>query len=193
MLCDSVNSYSLNFKIYSGKVGNKPEKNQGENVVMDLTSYLKGGYQITADNFFISIALALKIQMRSKNPMTLLGTIRANRLHIPPIIKEFSKDEKYSSKFAFSDDIMLVNYIPKPKKSVILLSSGIPTNEIMEGDKKKPKVIDDYNHTKYGVDKLDEMTQSISCIRATRRWTVNIFNNMLDMICLNSYICYRGS
>ena len=52
VLCDAVNSYVLNFKIYSGKDGNKREKKQGENVVMDLTSHLEGGYQITTDNFF---------------------------------------------------------------------------------------------------------------------------------------------
>lgn len=191
VLCDAVNSYVLNFKIYSGKDGNKREKNQGENVVMDLTSHLEGGYQITTDNFFTSIRLALKLLMRSKNPMTLLGTIKASRLHIPPAIKNFPKNEEYSSKFFFNNDMMLVNYIPKAKKSVVLLSSSHPTNEIMDGEKKKPKIIDDYNHTKYGVDKLDEMTQSISCIRSTRRWTVNVFSNMLDMVCFNSFICYR--
>lgn len=190
VLCDSVNSYTLNFKIYSGKEGNKREKNQGENVVMDLTSHLEAGYNITTDNFFTSVPLALKLQMR-RNPMTLLGTIKANRLHIPPGIKNHPKTEEYSSKFLFSNDMMLVNYIPKLKKSVILLSSDLPIDELMDGEKRKPKIIDNYNHTKYGVDKLDGMTQSISYIRATRRWTVNLFSNMLDMICLNSFVCYR--
>lgn len=87
--------------------------------------------------------------------------------------------------------MMLVNYVCKPKKSVLLLSSSHPTDEIMPDDQRKPRLINDYNHTKYGVDKLGGMTQAMSCIRATRRWKVNVFSNMLDMICLNSFICYR--
>lgn len=165
--------------------------NQGENVVMDLTSHLDHGYNITVDNFFTSIPLALKLLSRKKKEMTLLGTLKANRKHIPAFIKNFPKTEQYSSKFAFAEEIMLVNYVYKTNKSVILLSSSLPTNELLIGEKMKPLIIDHYNHTKFGVDKLDEMTKSMSCGRATRRWTINVFSNMLDMICLNAYVCYK--
>lgn len=207
LCCDSVNYYVLNFSIYSGKIGNEREVNQGENVVMNLTSHLGAGYNITTDNFFTSIPLALKLQMRKKNEMTLLGTIKASRKHVPDVIKNHSKKEEYDSIFLFNYDhqskktdktskpigynMMILSYIPKKNKSVCLLSSSHPTDEIIEGDQKKPQLIDDYNKTKYGVDKLAEMTKSLSCMRATRRWTMNIFSNMLDMICLNAFICYR--
>lgn len=190
MLCDAENYFVSNFKIYSGKVGNLREVNQGENVVMDLTSHLNAGYNITVDNFFTSIPLALKLLGR-KNPMTLLGTLRSNRKYIPSTIKSHSKKEEYSSKFCFSEDCMIVSYIPKKDKSVILLSSSEPNTEVIDDEKRKPEVILEYNKTKFGVDKLDEITKSTTCIRGTRRWTLNVFYNILDMICYNSYVSYN--
>lgn len=190
MCCDAKNYYVTNFKIYSGKDGDKREKNQGENVVLDLTSHLKSGHNITTDNFFTSIRLAMKLLER-KNPMTLLGTLRCNRKYIPESIRSHSKEDEYSSRFAFTDDLMIVSYIPKRNKSVVLLSSSHPNRSLIDDEKRKPEVILEYNATKFGVDKLDEMTKSTSCIRATRRWTVNIFYNILDMICYNSFISYQ--
>lgn len=89
MCCDSKNYFVIDFKIYAEK-GDKREKNQGENVVLDLTSHLDPGYNITADNFFCSVPLALKLLER-KNPMTLLGTLRSNRKYIP---SEFNSSVK---------------------------------------------------------------------------------------------------
>ena len=204
VLCDSVTKYVVNFKVYCGKQNNKREVNQGENVVMDLTSHLAAGYNITTDNFFTSVPLAFKLLNRSRNPMTLLGTVRANRKYIPDFIKKHVGQE-FDSCFAFSDDIMLVSYFPKEgKKAVVLLSSSAPTDKIMppkvskkdkreEKDKKKPEIIDSYNHTKCGVDVLDQMTGHMSVTRATRRWTVNLFCNMLEMIAINAYVSYTMS
>lgn len=91
---------------------------------------------------------------------------------------------------------MFVSYICEEKKSVILLSSSKPNTQIMvwkkdKADKKKPEIINTYNHTKVGVDKFDEMTKNMSCVRATRSWAVNLFCDILDMMmAFNSYILY---
>ena len=190
LCCDAESYYVTNFEIYSGKVGEKSEINQGENVVLKLTKELKSGHNITTDNFFTSVPLAIKLLQRPR-PLTLLGTIKSNRKWIPDWIKNHDKKDEYSSKFAFSTDVMLVSYIPKKNKSVVVLSSSDPNDKVAEDEKKKPSIILEYNLSKCGVDKLDEITKSLSVIRGTRRWTVNIFYNMLDMACYNSYICYK--
>lgn len=93
--------------------------------------------------------------------------------------------------------MMMVSYIPKKSKSVVLLSSSHPnkriakeTNASQKRDRKKPEMILEYNKTKYGFDKFDEITKS-TCIRATSRWTMNVLYNILDMTCYNSYIAYK--
>ncbi|KAM3924560.1 piggyBac transposable element-derived protein 4-like [Leptodactylus fuscus] len=56
-LCDSKSSYALNVQVYTGKAPDeRPEKNQGMRVVLDLTHGLKG-QNVTCDNFFTSYQL----------------------------------------------------------------------------------------------------------------------------------------
>ena len=130
--CDAKNYYVTNFSIYRGKTDGKREKNQGENVVLSLTEHLQqSGFEITTDNSFTSIPLALKL-IKRKNKMTLLGTIRKDKKYIPDIIKEFSKKNKdeYSSLFAIAKDLTIVSYIPKKNKSVLILSSSHANNAV---------------------------------------------------------------
>lgn len=135
-LCvDAENYYVTNFEIYCGKIGEKSEVNQGENVVMKLTSHLNSGHNITTDNFFTSVPLALNLLQR-KNPMTLLGTMKSNRKFMPDWIKKHDKKEEYSSKFAYSKDLMLVSYYSKKKKSVILLYLSDPNDKVGDDDKR---------------------------------------------------------
>ena len=214
MLCDAENFYVSNFTIYAGKEGGKREVDQGEKVVLNLTQHLNRGHNITTDNFFTSIPLAIKL-LRRDNPLTLLGTVRKNRKFIPVHIREHVKEEKekkkrerrtsgrksreeeeehdYPSRFAYTNELQLVSYMYKKDKAIIILSSSSPNTSVSEESKKKPGLILDYNDTKYGVDMLDKMTMDSSFTRATRRWTVNMFYNMLDMICHNALVAYRIS
>lgn len=215
MLCDTENYYVSNFKIYAGKEGGKRKVDQGKNVVLELTRHLDSGHNVTTDNFFTSPSLAIELLRRS-NPITLLGTCRKNRKNIPDFIRNHVKDEKekkkrekknlprgmkrvteeefdYPSKFAYSSELQLVSYMYKKDKSIILLSSSSPNIDVSKEKKKKPGLVLDYNDTKYAVDKLDEMTASTSCTRGTRRWTVNLFFNILDMVCHNALVAFRLS
>nr|XP_022906043.1 uncharacterized protein LOC111417873 [Onthophagus taurus] len=79
-LADCSSAYTANMQPYLGKVGNKPEKGQGQRVVMDLVNHLSSGYGITTDNFLTSIELANKLL--DKN-LTLCGTLRKNKPYIP--------------------------------------------------------------------------------------------------------------
>ena len=57
--------------------------------------------------------------------------------------------------------------------------------------KKKPNVIHFYNHTKCGVDNVDQMLRQLSTRCQTRRWPVSVFYNVLDMCALNAWIVYK--
>ena len=57
--------------------------------------------------------------------------------------------------------------------------------------KKKPESILFYNKTKCGVDMLDSMCRQMSTKAASKKWTVSVFCNYLDIIGVNSWIIYR--
>ncbi|KRZ71271.1 PiggyBac transposable element-derived protein 4, partial [Trichinella papuae] len=80
MLCDVRTGYIWCVQIYTSKIGQKPEREQGKRVVLDLASDLSPGYGITTDDFFTSLDLRMPM-LPTKN--TLLGTIRPRRKKVP--------------------------------------------------------------------------------------------------------------
>lgn len=65
--------------------------------------------------------------------------------------------------------------------------------EIDENDTfiSKPEMILNYNETKAGVDGLDQMIGGFTCKRASSRWPMAVFFNMLDVSGVASYLIYR--
>ena len=182
----SESFYMKNYDIYLGKIDTR-EKNQGERVVLQLSSCLSHGYNITVDNFFTSFSLASKLL---KKNITLLGTLRQNKKEIPKELLPSKERIVFSSEFRFSDDYSLVSYVPKKKKAVILLSSSYPDKRVSMETKRKPQMILEYNKTKHAVDSLDKMTKQYSTKRANRRWTMTLFSNFLDISLLNAYVVF---
>ncbi|XP_049316958.1 piggyBac transposable element-derived protein 4-like [Bactrocera dorsalis] len=186
ILCDSETGYVRSIQCCTGKLqGNAPEKNQGMCAVLDLTEGLQA-YNLTCDNFFTSYELAETLLDRK---LTVLGTLRKNKPQIPLNLLD-TKKPVFSSTFAFNSKMVLVSYIPKKNKNVILLSTNHNKIEIHDSEQKKPKTIMDYNATKGAVDFLDKMVSAYSCKRMTRRWPVAIFHNMIDISCFNAYVLY---
>ena len=59
---------------------------------------------------------------------------------------------------------------------MILLVSLHRDQEIVDEEKKKPEIILYYNNTKSGVYRMDQMVQTYSCKRKTKRWPMTFFN-----------------
>ena len=60
----------------------------------------------------------------------------------------------------------------------------------VEQPSKKPCMILEYNTSKCGVDRADQMLRMYSTKRMTRRWPMAIFYNMIDISALNAFIVY---
>ncbi|KAM3911226.1 piggyBac transposable element-derived protein 4-like [Leptodactylus fuscus] len=185
-LYDSKRSYALNVQVYTGKAPDeRPEKNQGMHVVLDLTHGLKG-QNVTCDNFFTSYQLG---QMLKKKQLTMLGTVRKNKPELPQDI--LSKREVYSSTFYFSGNTTVVSYVPKKPKQVILMSTMHHDNAVSDREDRKPDIILDYNATKGAVDTLDQVISTYTCKRKTNRWPMIIFYNILDVSAYNAFVLWR--
>ena len=113
--CDAKTSYALNMQVYTGKaVGGAPEKNQGSRVVLDMAHGLRG-HNITCDNFFTNYNLGQELLKRK---LTMVGTVRKNRVELPAELLVIKNRAAQSSMFAFTDTTALVSYCPKKGKNL---------------------------------------------------------------------------
>ncbi|XP_016092566.1 piggyBac transposable element-derived protein 4-like [Sinocyclocheilus grahami] len=185
--CDARSSYVWNLQIYTGKaVDGKSEKNQGMQVVLDMTDGLEG-HTITCDNFFTSYALGQELLQRK---MTMIGTVRSNKPELPPALRSMKDRAPLSSMFAFTDTHTLVSYCPRKNTNVLLMSTFHRDDKVSDKDHKKPEIILDYNHTNGGVDNLDKLVATYTCQRKTTRWPMVIFFNMLDVSAYNAFVLW---
>lgn len=188
VLADSETCYFYNAQIYLGKEGNLPEIGQANRVVMDLCHPIyQSGRNITTDNFFTSVPLAANLLDKR---LTLMGTLRSNKPEIPSLFQGSSQREVYSSIFAFTEKLTMCSYVPKKRKSVILLSSLHHDASISDGEERKPILILDYNAKKGAVDTIDMTTSTYSCNRQTRKYPTKLFTNMLNVACWNSFVIW---
>ncbi|UYV74012.1 IGF2R [Cordylochernes scorpioides] len=190
ILADSRTHYMYNAMVYTGKSKTPKSKELSlpTQIVLDISRPLwKSNRNITADNWFTSIELVDKLK---EHGLTYLGTMRKNKPQIPPQFQPHPKRESGTSIFGFSGTKTLVSYVPKKRKSVILISSMHHDNKCDETTG-KPDIIMDYNLTKGGVDTIDQMVSNFSTSRRSRRWPLALFYALLDITALNSYIIFN--
>lgn len=153
-VCDVETSYAWRLQLYTGKAaGERAEINQGMRVVLELTEGLQG-HNVTCDNFFTSFPLSEEL-LRQKN--TLVGTIRKNKPELPPQLLQTKGRGVFSSVFTFTMTHTAVSYVPRRGRNVLPLSSKHRTPRVSDDPKRKPHIIKDYNKSKGGVDKLDQV------------------------------------
>ena len=95
-----------------------------------------------------------------------------------------------SSVFGFQENISIVCYTPKARKTVTLISSMHYEPILAEWEPFKPETLQFYNQTKGGVDNLDKLVLTYSSIRKCNRWPVTLFFNLIDIAAYNALVCY---
>lgn len=172
-LVDVKNAYTYNLEVYVGTQPDGPYKinNSPNNVVTRLVQSIEGTKRnITIDNWFTSLPLVL--QLLEEKKLTVVGTMRRNKICIPKQFADPKNRPINSSLFGFHKDCTLTSYVPKKNKVVIAVSTLHHDNNIdpTTGNKKKPDIITFYNKTKCGVDRLDQMCSLYDVARNSRRW-----------------------
>jgi Transposase IS4 len=185
--------YVCNGFPYLGKSEERPEdETLAFHVVKKLVSpFEKGGYHITADNFFTSMKL---VKYLLEKQFTYLGTVRLNKRELPDVNSIMRQEPRFASRFYKSadDDVTLILYRAKPNKVVGLLSSLHSNPHVPQplSEKKKPDAVETYNRTKCGVDSFDAMARMYSTRCAIRRWPMYVLFNVLDIAAINSWVLY---
>ena len=173
--CDAKNGYALAGELYSGK-GNERNVGLAQKIVLSLTEFFQNsGRNIFIDRYFTNFDLCTKLLDRN---LTMTGTIMPSRRDVP---KDFVKEkdrEVHSTVELWEHEkrVMLLSYIPKKGKNVLMMSSmHLSAGVLHEREDKKPSVIVDYNHGKGGVDLLDSCIDDFTVKRKTNRYPLVIF------------------
>ncbi|KAJ8895865.1 hypothetical protein PR048_001205 [Dryococelus australis] len=124
-----------------------------------------------------------------KNKITIVGTMKKNKPQIP---KEFLPNKQRavpSSLYGFTENYTLLSYAPKKNRAFAILFSmqHTPFTDVSNG---KPEIISFCNHTKCGIDTLDQKVRNYYANHRTKRWPVAIFYHSVSMAYSNSYILY---
>ena len=187
-ICENPSGYVWNSQVYTGQQAAAPEKKQGKRVVLDLVQGLGQGYGITCDNFFTSLELAVDLAKQQK---TLLGTLRQNRKEVPKVMLSSKSRQVYSSMFLSTGDVMMVSYVPRKNKAVVLLSSQHCEQSMSTLEHAKPSMILDYNNTKGAIDNADQMLKEFSCHRISKRCPFVLLTHIINVCALNAYVLFK--
>lgn len=185
---DLDSKYVLNAIPYLGSDDSRPTNRRlADHLVLELMKPCLGcGRNVTTDNFFTSMVLAVELK---KKKTSILGTINSKRREIPEELKH-NNNPLYSTQVYKHGDATLTSYQGKVNKNILVLSTMHPSVRISDGEKKKPDTVCDYNTTKCGVDIVDQMARTCTTRAGTRRWPVHAFHNTLDLAGINAYVVY---
>lgn len=191
-------SYTYKSTVYAGMPSEEPT----DYFIKGTENYIKAlylqtnedvslqGRNISMDNLYSSISTA---NWLLSNDSTMIGTIRHNRLGIPPEIKSIDGRELLSTHTFWErtkGDLSITSYVVKTstgKKNVLLLSSCRPLMGTTKDDnKKKPAILKLYDFTKGGTDNVDQRIGGYSCKPKSSRWTIVAFSFILDTARVNT-------
>jgi Transposase IS4 len=192
ILADARNHYMVQGEVYTGALASGVRNANALPIPTQTVLRLVGpvvhtNRNITGDNWYTSVQLVEELK---KVGLTYVGTVKKNKRQIPPEFLASRQREVNSTTFGFQQDKMIVSYVPKKNKAVILMSSMHHQPVVSEV---KPEIILFYNGTKAGVDALDEKCSLYSTSRRTRRWPMALFHAILNIAGTNSRVIYQSS
>ena len=142
------------------------------------------------DRYFTSIPLSEWLLDRN---ITVVGTLKENRIGIPPGMKDIKHREVKSNVYAYNDDNseekVMVSWIDKKKsgmKNILCLTTMHDTVKTWRDQRKKPHMLVFYDKTKGEVDIVDYVSSFMSTRVKSKRWPMNAFAYSLDTARTNS-------
>lgn len=190
VVCDSKTFYVNNLEIYCGQQpqGQYKLSNTSADITHRLLQPWKGkNINVTCDNWYTSYPLAINLL---KDKITMVGTIKKNKGELPSEFQPYITREPGSYIFGFQKDATLVSYVPKRNRAVILLST-MHSDSAVDPETKKPDILTQYDCYKGGVDSVDKLCSTYTVSRRTRRWSLAIFFQLLNIAGVNSQILYN--
>ncbi|KAJ8939812.1 hypothetical protein NQ314_010973 [Rhamnusium bicolor] len=175
----STKGFVWNLTVYTGKNIKLPGLDHSGSVVISLMEKLLGSNRLLiTDNYYTSIPLAQYLYDRQIN---LCGTFR-----LPGDI--IARQKKYITVLKWHD-----------KRDVIMLSTchddrldSVGKNRKDGTEKKKPRVVIDYNSAKQSIDVSDQLSSYYSPVRKSLTWYKKIaYEVIFGVVVVNSFLIYK--
>ena len=133
VLADSKTFYLVSFKIYTGAGTHAPGLLVPTQAVLDLVPSGSGtSRNITTDNYYTSIPLAMELKSRK---LTLFGTMKKNKACFPPSFLAKADGGTVQYAFDHTNNFTLLSVAPKKNKRVVFLST-------MHSEKKETRILE---------------------------------------------------
>ncbi|KAJ8866948.1 hypothetical protein PR048_032810 [Dryococelus australis] len=122
-LIDATMFYTSRLEIYGGKQHEGPYRtdNRASSMVKRLiTSIANTRCNITMDNYFTLVRQAE--QFLRDHELTIVGTLLKNKSEIPPLFLDTKDKPVHSTMFGLGEKCLLVSYVPKKGKNILMIS-----------------------------------------------------------------------
>ena len=196
LLCESKSGYVWSMIIYIGKGTQLNPLYEGmpvsSQVVLSLMQPLLGNeHCVTKDNFYTSPQLADHL---INNNTDIYGTVKPTRKEMPPEMKK--KKLKKGEIQAFQRGKVTVMKW-KDKRDVTLLSTvhnaSVTTVPRYQKEVSIPTIVQDYNNTMGGVDRVDQALSAYPIIRKRgKKYYRKLFFNLVEITVWNSYLLFQS-
>ena len=146
------------------------------------------GTHLFTDRFYTSIPLLDKLTTENTS---LTGTIQRNRRLLPPEIKGLKLEKGETKSFVHGQNFLFW----RDKRDIFMASNAhgsemltLPSKVPGQLDRKKPKVVNDYNQAMGGVDKADQLGVYYCIQLKSFKWWKKVFFWLLEVAVVNSYL-----
>lgn len=194
-LC-TVNGYTYNTIIYTGRNDKTPEQSHSETIVHQLLKSVesKEGHYLYGDKFYSSLPLAKSL---FEQKIVYCGALRSNRKEIPiSFTNKIKRGEVYGQQ---NDRVKIIKWVDK--RSVLMLTTDpLHTTDLVPTGKRSrkgdlisiPSCVQDYNKAKKGVDFSDQMSSYHTILRRGLKWYRKVMFELFFGTCtVNAWIIYN--
>ena len=102
---------------------------------------------------------------------------------LAPFAKQGWRSSEVDNSTGKGRTIIHLWFLWQPYSCFVTLLSPMHHDTRVEGDDKKPHIIQHYNACKGGVDVMDKLATTYSCRRKINRWPMTLYFNMVDVSC----------
>ena len=199
---DPVTGYISQFEVYTGKSPSAASQDPlGSRVVKSLCESIHGSNYdypvlIIFDNFFTSFELMKDLLQKQ---LYAVGTVRTNKKTLPPQFKTKQK-LKRGEQLAFIKNNVSAGVWQDNRPVHFLTTAHSAINVVTVQRKEKdgskslvpcPKALRDYTAYMRGVDRFDQLKESYSVTRRSKKYWFRLFYFLVDAALVNAYILHQ--
>lgn len=190
-LVDCQYPYTYNLELYLGEnPGPYNFSCSKVDTIVRLTDPIHGEYRnVTLSNYFTSLEA---VELLFDKKITAVGSIKPNKKEVPRIFRTVKDKMTHYSLFGFGHVATLVQYICKPNKAALLLSSKHSDYSIdmNSGLSFKPEIVTYYKRTKTAVEVMEKLCAKGDVSRNSRRWALTTLFRLMNIAAVNALCVY---